>query len=122
MNDRRYDLAELQPFAMFKPEAYPAVASLGSIPLPPDLLARFHAARHADRSRDMTRAWRGEIGDGSSDSRYVLVKRLWALGFTPGEIVAIVCSRRWYNVRAKRVRHPTDVLRDMLGLLTQSSH
>ena len=122
VNDRRYDLAELQRFAVFKPEATSTVAALGSIPpATPDLLAHFHAVRRSDRSGDLTRAWRGEIGDGSSDSRYVLVKHLSALGFTPEEITAIVRSRRWYNVRAKRVRPPDDVRRDVAGLIAKLS-
>ena len=122
LTDRRYDLANLQPFAVFKPEAANTAVPLKEIPsVTPDLLDRFHTARRTDRSREMTRAWRGEIGDGSSDSRYVLVKRLVALGFTSEEIVTIVISRRWYNVRAKPVRPLDEVRRDVVGLLAKLS-
>ena len=58
----------------------------------PELEARFHAARRADRSGDLTRAWRAEIGDGSSDSRYVLVKHLWAPGFTGRSLRRVLCG------------------------------
>ena len=75
---------------------------------PRELEARFNAAHHADRSGDITRAWRGEIGGGSSDSRYVRVRHLLQAGFSAEEIVAIVCACRWYNIRAsasaRRVR------------------
>ena len=122
VNDRRYDLATFQRLAVIKHDARPAAASLSGIPpVTPELEARFHAARRADRSGDLTKAWRGEIGDGSSDSRYVLVKHLWALGFRPEEIVAIVRARRWYNVRAKRVRPPDDIRRDVAGLIAKLS-
>ena len=85
----------------------------------PELGARFNAARRADCSGDLTRAWREEIGNGSSDSRYVLVKHLRALGFTPEEIVSIISSRRWWNCYAGRVRPPDEVYRDVLGLLAK---
>ena len=120
LTDRRYDLATLQRLAVIKHDARPAAASLSGIPpVTPQLEARFHAARRADRSGDLTKAWRGEIGDGSSDSRYVLVKGLLVRRFMPEEITAIVCSRRWYNRRSRRVRPPEDVFRDVLGLLAK---
>jgi hypothetical protein len=49
------------------------------------------------RNPEIKRGWRGEIGDGSSDSRYVLVKHLRAHGFTDDEILAVVLSRRTHS-------------------------
>ena len=121
LTDRRYDLAELESFAVFRPDAANVAILLDGIPsMTPELEARFHTARHADRSGDLTRAWRGEIGDGSSDSRYVLVRYLLHAGFSAGEIVAIVCSRRWYNIKARRVRPPAEVLHDAFRLLAKT--
>ena len=67
----------------------------------------------------ITRAWRGEIGDGSSDSRYVLVRKLRLAGFGDEDIAAIVCSRRWFNRYQKRARPPADVRRDVERLLAK---
>ena len=59
----------------------------------------------------------GEIGDGSSGSRYVLVGRLRRAGFSEDEIAAIVCSRRWYNRYSRRVKPLVAVRLDVARLL-----
>jgi hypothetical protein len=83
-----------------------------------ELLDRFHDLRRQDSSHEVTRAWRGEIGDGSSDSRFVLVKRLCeSAEFAPSEILAIVLSRNWYNRREHVTREAWRVERHVNRLL-----
>lgn len=116
----RYTLEQLAPFAA-KAATFTrdvSVPPAAVAPIAPELEQRFKAVRRRDG--EISRAFRGEIGDGSSDSRYVLVMRLRQHGFSPEEIVAIVCSRRWYNRRTKRVRPTDSVLRDVRGLLVRS--
>ena len=125
-NDNLYTLGELAVFALEKPEDNRPV-TLGPLShSSTELMARFHAVRRADKadkSGELTRAWRGEIGDGSSDSRYVLVGGLRRVGFSEDEIAAIVCSRRWWN-RYTRRRKPPDAVRmdveRLLGKLAES--
>ena len=45
-----------------------------------NLKERFAEARKADKSGQLRKEWRGEIGDGSSDSRYVLEDTIRLLG------------------------------------------
>lgn len=117
----RYTVEDLEPFA-----AKIATRSVAvGLPLPssippvsPELEQRFKAVRRSNG--EISRSWRGEIGDGSSDSRFVLVKKLREAGFTPEEILAIVCSRRWFNCRTKRVRPAGSVLRDTTRLIAKN--
>ncbi len=119
-NSNLYTLEELAVFALEKQECSRPV-TVGPFPTPtPELMARFHAVRRADKadkSGEITRAWRGEIGDGSSGSRYVLVGRLRRAGFSEDEVAAIVCSRRWYNRHSRRVKPPAAVRLDVERLL-----
>jgi len=112
-----YTLEELAPFAAVGPTA--KEIDLGDIPeMTDDLKERFAEARSADKSGQMRRAWRGEIGDGSSDSRYVLIKMLTeSAQFTPEEIVVITCDRTWYNKKSKQLKDPELVREDAIRLV-----
>lgn len=112
-----YGLEEMAPFAS---EVSPAnEKAMGEIPeMGAELKERFHKVRRADKTKQMTRAWRGEIGDGSSDSRYVLVKILIESGrFSPEEMVAITCGRQWYNKKSKQLKDPVAVREDAMRLV-----
>ena len=91
-------------FAAFRSQAQVPIYILEPEPLTPGLKAKFEAARTTDRSRDIGHAWRGEIGDGSSDSRYMLVKSLRDHGFSQQETIAVVCSRSWYNRHTEKLK------------------
>jgi len=114
----RYTLAEMEPFAVGA-STEEAAAEIGDIPeMTEELKRRFAEARKSDKSGEMRRAWRGEIGDGSSDSRYVLVKALLATGrFAPEETVAIICSRQWFNRRSRQIKAPEAVAEDAIRLI-----
>lgn len=83
-----------------------------------DLKERFTEARKADKSGYMRRAWWGEIGDGNSDSRYVLIKMLTESGqFFPEEIVGMTCDRTWYNRKSKQLKDSSAVMEDAIRLV-----
>jgi hypothetical protein len=87
-----------------------------------ELRARFCFELALDRG--LSRAFRGEIGDGSSDSRYAMFARLMATGkFTPEEVAALIVERRWWNTRNKAVCPAERVFRDaqrLLGLFSSA--
>lgn len=124
----RYTVEELGPFAAAPVVACPSpssvavsVRSTGSInPPSKELQLRFSNVRR--QNSHISRAWRGEIGDGSSDSRFILVNLLGEHGFTADEITSIVCARRWYNRRSKQVRSHDAVFRDVQRLLKPELH
>jgi hypothetical protein len=84
-----------------------------------DLIEKFEQLRKSDQTGQITRSWRGQIGDGSSDSRYVLCKHLCEAGFADLEIAVLVCSRRWFNRYSGRVRAPDEVRRDVERILSR---
>jgi hypothetical protein len=114
-----YTLEEMIPFAAEAPAAQ--TLELGDIPeMTEELKQRFADACKADKSKDLMRAWRGEIGDGSSDSRHVLVKMLAESGqFSAEEIVAITCGWQWYNRRSKQLKDPEAVREDAIRLVSK---
>ncbi len=85
--------------------------------LMPELKARFDEIRHSDASGQLTRCWRGEVGDGSSDSRYLLALKLSKAGMAESDIAAIICSRHWFNRRSRQVRSGDYVARHARRLL-----
>ena len=118
-HDVTYTVAEMARWAVASsdhaagPPPMPHVSRIG---LP--LKSRFAQFRIQDKSGETTRAWRGQVGDGSSDCRFVLVKKLSGSGcFTPDEVVSIICSRRWYNRYMRREKSPEAVLRDAVRLV-----
>jgi len=68
--------------------------------------------------RDARDAWRGQVGDGSSDSRYILVAKMRPF-FSPSEIAELVCSRDWVNRRTGLVKDGETVERDVALLLSK---
>jgi hypothetical protein len=119
-NSRRYTLADLLPFAA-EERAIAKAPSISTVTIPqpisPELGERFRVARL--QSPEMTTAWHARLGDGSSDSRYGLVHNLLRAGFSGSEVLSIVCSRHWYNRRAKRYRPDKEVARDVVTLLAK---
>lgn len=116
----RYPVALFEGFALGEGPAGTAPISSASphvADMSEDLDRRFRQLW--GHNLEVKRAWKGEIGDGSSDSRWVLVKRLKERGFTDEEILAIVCSRRWFNRNSRRVRPAADVVRDIQRLLAR---
>jgi hypothetical protein len=117
----RYDLRELEAFAVELPKSQKL--NLGPIPeVTKELKQKFDEARQVDESGEMRKAWRGDIGDGSSDSRYVLVLKLKeSRKFTDEEIVSLVCSRNWFNRRSKQHKDPEAVLEDAIRLVRKAA-
>ena len=120
-NDVTYTVAEMARWAVAPsedpsdPHPMPQVSGI-SLPLK----LRFDQFRAQDKSGETTRAWRGQVGDGSSDSRFVLARKLSGGGcFTPDEVVTIICSRRWFNRHARREKSPEAVRRDAVRLVQE---
>lgn len=81
-----------------------------------ELRSKFEFARQIDPG--LARAYRGEIGDGSSDSRYAMAARLVENGnFTAEEVGSLIVDRRWYNNSNRKVCPPDRVLRDANRLI-----
>ncbi len=118
----RYPADSFSRFAVAHPESDPVQAATPK-PLTPDLLTRFESTRKADTTGQLTRAWRGELGDGSSSSRYVLAKMLAARGYSIQEIVDIACSRRWWNKRACKpcVKTLDEIARDIAAIVAKQT-
>ena len=127
-NDFRYEAKDFEHLAAFGSEhiGAPRQTTQQKCFPPPsqELLARFNWTRTTDRR--LTAAYRGELGDGSSDSRYVLAARLFDTGeYTADEIGSLIVHHRWFNVRHKKVCPPDRVLRDanrLLGLFAAEPH
>jgi hypothetical protein len=121
--ERRYRLADFRSFKAPSIEGKPSragvqVSSIRPARLTSRVQSRFEEVRRLDSV--LRYAWRGEYGDGSSDSRYVAVRQLLASGrFTPAEIVALVVNRRWYNRRSREVRSVEHVFSDALRLVAK---
>lgn len=84
------------------------------------LSLRFDHFIKTDRSGDAERAWHGEVGDGSSDSRWLLVQKMRP-HFTLTEVMDILCSREWQNRRTGLVKGGDEVERDVALLLSKAA-
>jgi hypothetical protein len=115
--EARYQLEDLLPFAVENGTGQVSSLDIPLIALPDERKREFYAIR--ERTPDMSRAWRGEIGDGSSDSRFVLARLLLESGFTPAETLAVVCSRKWWNRYTKRHRTASEVEADARRIIAK---
>lgn len=109
-NDLRYTLDDFRHLAVAAPYSTGVNGIIEGAPLDTALSIRFFAWLQCDP--DGEAAWKGEVGDGSSDSRFILVKRMVASGFTNEEVVSIVASKEWRNRRTGAVRVGEDVKLD----------
>lgn len=119
----RYRPEEFQTFAITTREARGLSTRAAHVPsLSAELWARFNQLRDADESGELTKAWTGEWGDGSSDSLYFLVYKLTAARFTPKEVFAIACSKRWYDRKERRATTPAEILREVATALSNLAY